>query len=152
MTKNGSTLTVSVSQKSLVEQQNGSAPIAGSSSTRDKMGLSRLVLVGNWIAFALDWDVFYFFDCSWYDTTVFASFKVLFTVLIQAWRKDGVLDFVGPQLMDSHINQTVNQEDFQNDNYAIDSDFPAYRLFSSNSGFTSPLSSLTFTCNPFKIA
>lgn len=37
-------------------------------------------------------------------------------------------------------------------NYAIDSDFPAYRLFSSNLGLTSPLPSLTFTCNPFKIA
>lgn len=83
------------------------------------MGSSRLVLVGDWIAFALDWDVFnfffFFFYCSWYDTTVFASFKVLFTVLVQAWRKDGVLDFVGPQVMDSHINQTVNQTDIQNE-------------------------------------
>lgn len=41
-------------------------------------------------------------DCFWYDTTVFALFKVLFTVSVQAWRKNGVLDFVGPRLMDSH--------------------------------------------------
>lgn len=50
---------MSVSQKSLVGRQNGFVPIAGSGSIRDKMGLSKLVLVGDWIAFALNWDVFY---------------------------------------------------------------------------------------------
>lgn len=52
MIKNGSISTASVFQKSLVEQLNGSVPIAGSSLRRGRMGLSRLVLVGDCI-FAL---------------------------------------------------------------------------------------------------
>ena len=53
MTKNGSISTALVSQKSLVVRLNGSVLIAESSTIREQMGLSGIVLVGELPAYVL---------------------------------------------------------------------------------------------------
>lgn len=113
---------MSVSQKSLVGRQNGSVPIAGSGSTKDRMGSSRSVLVGDWIRLH-----FFFFFCIGLGCIIFChttlgtiprcSRRSTFCLLFQFKRGERTvfMDFFSPQLIDSHINLTVNQADIRSE-------------------------------------